>query len=155
MFYCIINNFKCEISGSPISPRNIDLQTHGSRNPEGYFWHLISREYFQSRISPRFCFNIPNPELQVRKIPDPEKPTGVHQILKTPNIICYLALYIDIDSVLHVYICNRLQFLEISGSEYSKYHRSRNIIHESAKIFAFSRIKTQLKLWLIISKIEK
>ena len=109
MFYYIINNFKCEISGSPIS------------------LHFV----LTSRI-------------QVRKIPDPEKPTGVHQILKTINIICYLALYID--CFLYVYLCNRLQFLEISGSEHSKYHRSKKIIHESAKIFAFSSIKTQLKL---------
>ena len=73
------------------------------------------------------------------------KPTGVHQILKTQNIIRYIALYID--CVLHVYLCNGLsKFLEISESEYAKYHRSRNIIHESAKIFAFSSIKTQLKL---------
>ena len=33
-----------------------------SRNPEGYFWLPTFRAYFQSRISPRFCFNIPNPE---------------------------------------------------------------------------------------------
>ena len=111
MFYGINNNFKCEISGSPISPRNPDLQGHGSSNPNGYFWHLISRIYFQSRISPRFCFKITNPELQVRKIPDPKKPTGVHQILKTPNIIRYLARCID--CVLHVYLFNGLKFLEI------------------------------------------
>ena len=78
MFYGINNNFKCEISGSPISPRNPDLRGHGSRSPNGYFWHLISRIYFQSRISSRFCFKIADPELQVRKIPDPEKPTGVN-----------------------------------------------------------------------------
>ena len=30
--------------------------------------------YFQSRISPGFCFKIPNPEIQIREIPDPEKP---------------------------------------------------------------------------------
>ena len=29
---------------------------------------------FISRISPPFCFEIPNPSLQVREIPDPEKP---------------------------------------------------------------------------------
>ena len=29
---------------------------------------------FNSRISPPFCFEIPNPSLQVREIPDPEKP---------------------------------------------------------------------------------
>ena len=31
---------------------------------------------FNSRISPPFCFEIPNPNLQVREIPDPEKPIG-------------------------------------------------------------------------------
>ena len=31
-------------------------------------------------------------------------------------------------------------------------YRSRNIIHESAKIFAFSSIKTQHKLYLIYDK---
>ena len=30
--------------------------------------------YFQSRISPGFCFKIPNPEIQIREIPDPEQP---------------------------------------------------------------------------------
>ena len=30
--------------------------------------------YFQSRISAGFCFKIPNPEIQIREIPDPEKP---------------------------------------------------------------------------------
>ena len=44
-------------------------------------------------------------------MPDPEKPTGVHQILKTPNIIRYLARCID--CVLHVYLFNGLKFLEI------------------------------------------
>ena len=73
-------------------------------NPDGYFWHLISRIYFQSRISPRFCFKIPNPELQVRNIPNPEKPTGVHQILKTPNIIRYLALRIDCVLLVYLFI---------------------------------------------------
>ena len=29
-----------------------------------------------SLISPPFCFKIPNPDLQIREIPDPEKPTG-------------------------------------------------------------------------------
>ena len=27
-----------------------------------YMWYPTSREYFQSRISPRFCFKIPHPE---------------------------------------------------------------------------------------------
>lgn len=31
--------------------------------------------YFQSRISPPFCLKIPNPEIQIREIPDPEKHT--------------------------------------------------------------------------------
>ena len=47
-----------------------------SRNTEGYFWHPTSQPYFKSRNSPRFCFQIPNPELQMREISDPEKPTG-------------------------------------------------------------------------------
>ena len=33
-----------------------------SRNAEGYFWHPTSQAYFQSRDSPRFYFQIPNPE---------------------------------------------------------------------------------------------
>ena len=31
---------------------------------------------FNSRISPPFCFEIPNPNFQVREISDPEKPIG-------------------------------------------------------------------------------
>ena len=55
MFYYIINNFKCEISGSPISLRNPDLQTHGSRNPEGYFWHLSPAHTFNPESRPDFA----------------------------------------------------------------------------------------------------
>lgn len=70
-------------------------------NPEGYFRHPVSRVQFQSR-TPRVIFDIlprvnsfnsesqwlfftsclacilsiPNPELQIMEIPDPEKPTG-------------------------------------------------------------------------------
>ena len=58
---------------NPVIPTQNFVQSH---NPEGYFWHLTSRAYFQSRISPRFCFQIPNPEVQIREIPDPEKPVG-------------------------------------------------------------------------------
>ena len=190
-----------------LQSRNPDLQTHGSHNPEGYFWHPISRTYFQTRISPRFCFKIPSPDLQrtgkSRIMKSRHLIWWVHQIKR--NIICYLVL--SIDCVLHVYLCNRLKFLEISDSEYPQHHRcsrlravsfflvrrqnardtqtttrvtegarrerpsfigspqhsrgralpllnlkkkrdcsqsiwSRNIIHESAKIFAFSSIKT-------------
>ena len=40
----------------------------------GYFWHLVSRAYFQSRFSPRSCFKC---LLQVREfIADPQKPIG-------------------------------------------------------------------------------
>ena len=48
------------------------------RNPEGYFWHPTPRTYFQSRISPRFRFKIPNPEpqIKIREIPHPEKLIG-------------------------------------------------------------------------------
>ena len=45
-----------------------------SRYPEGYIWHPTSQAYFQSRNSSRFCFQIPNPQLQIREIPGPEKP---------------------------------------------------------------------------------
>ena len=38
------------------------------------FWHSISCAFFQSRISSRFCYKIPNPEFQIREIVDPEKP---------------------------------------------------------------------------------
>ena len=58
---------------NPVIPTQNFVQ---SCNPEGYFWHPTSRVYFQSRISSRFCFQIPNPELQIREIPDPEKPIG-------------------------------------------------------------------------------
>ena len=54
--------------------RSPDLNFVQSRNPEGYFWRPTSREYFQSRISPRFCFQILNPEIQIREIPNPVKP---------------------------------------------------------------------------------
>ena len=48
-----------------------------SRNPNSYFRHPASREYFQSRILPPFCFKIPtNPGLQTRQIPNPQKPVG-------------------------------------------------------------------------------
>ena len=47
-----------------------------SRNPDGYFQHPASRELDQSRISPQFCLKIPNPELQIMEIPDPEKTVG-------------------------------------------------------------------------------
>ena len=40
-----------------------------SRNPESYFWHPISCACFQPLISSRFCFEIPNSELQIREIP--------------------------------------------------------------------------------------
>ena len=70
---------KCVIRGSPIGffYPVIPTQIFGqSRNPEGYFWHPTSRAYFQSRISPRFPFKIPNPEPQIRQIPHPEKLIG-------------------------------------------------------------------------------
>ena len=55
----------------------IPTQNFGqSRNPEGYFWHPTSRAHFQSRISPRFRFKIPNPEPEIRKIPHPGKLIG-------------------------------------------------------------------------------
>lgn len=47
-----------------------------SRDPNGYCRHPASPERDQSRISPPFCLRIPNPELQITEIPDPEKPVG-------------------------------------------------------------------------------
>ena len=55
---------------NPVIPTQNFMQP---RNPEGYFWHPTSSAYFQSRISPRFSFTIPNPELQIRAIQDPQK----------------------------------------------------------------------------------
>ena len=54
-----------------------------SRNPEGYFWHPAYRAYFQSWFWPRFCFKIPNPELQTREISDPENLLRTLSILMT------------------------------------------------------------------------
>ena len=64
----------------PVIPTQIFGQ---SRNPEGYFWHPTSRAYFQSRISPRFRFKIPNPEPQIREILHPEKLIGDPQLKAT------------------------------------------------------------------------
>ena len=42
----------------------------------------------KSRISPRFCFQIPNPQLQIREIPNPDK------IIEGPlfTIVCQVSL---------------------------------------------------------------
>ena len=58
---------------NPVIPTQNFLQF---RNLDGYFWHPTSRAYCQSRILPRFCFKIPNPELQIREIQDPETSFG-------------------------------------------------------------------------------
>ena len=57
-----------------IQSRILDPKFVQFRNPEGYFWHPTSQAYFQSRNSPLFCSKIPNPELQMRELPGPEKP---------------------------------------------------------------------------------
>ena len=46
-----------------------------SRNPEGYFWHPFPKHAFNPESGPDFALKsrIPNPELQIREIPDPEK----------------------------------------------------------------------------------
>ena len=46
---------------NPVIPTQNFVQ---SRNPEGYFWHPTSQAYFQSRDSPRFYFQIPNPDFK-------------------------------------------------------------------------------------------
>ena len=56
---------------NPVIPTQNFVQ---SRNPEGYFWHPTSQAYFQSRNTPRFCFQIPNPEVYIREFPGAEKP---------------------------------------------------------------------------------
>ena len=58
---------------SPVIPTQNFVQSH---DPKGHFWHPTSLSKFQSRISPRFGFKIPNPELQIGKIPGTEKPIG-------------------------------------------------------------------------------
>ena len=45
-----------------------------SRNPDGYVPYPASNAYYQSRISPPFCFSFPNIGLQIRQIPHLEKP---------------------------------------------------------------------------------
>ena len=45
-----------------------------SRNPDGYVRYPACNAYYQSRISPPFCFNFPNTGLQIRQIPQLEKP---------------------------------------------------------------------------------
>ena len=56
-----------------IIPTQNFVQSH---DLEGHFWHPTSLSYFQSRISPRFGFKIPNPELQIGEILGPENPIG-------------------------------------------------------------------------------
>ena len=84
-----------------LQSRNPYLQTQGSRNPK-IFISLVSHlprilSILKFLISPQFCFKIPNLEIQMREIPNHEKPIEDHQI--KPNIICYLALLVD--CVLH------------------------------------------------------
>ena len=45
-------------------------------NPDCYLRHPASRIpcIFQYQVSPPYCFKIPNPGLQIRRIPDPENP---------------------------------------------------------------------------------
>ena len=77
-------------SGFPIGFFNTVIPIQNfvqSRNPQGYFWHSASQAYFKPRNSPRFCFQIPNPELQIREIPDPEKP-----IVDPPGVLSYPSL---------------------------------------------------------------
>ena len=41
-----------------------------------------------TRISPPFCFNIPNPDIQIRQIPHPEKPIGVPLSCPSLSLSC-------------------------------------------------------------------
>ena len=74
--HLFIQNFTWRVPNRVFLSRNPDPKFRQSLNPKGYFWHPTSRAYFQSRISPRFRFKIPNPELQIREIPQPEKLIG-------------------------------------------------------------------------------
>ena len=47
------------------------------------------RAYFQSQNSPRFCFQIPNSELEIREIPGPEKPIE-DPLIKRPKFFIRL-----------------------------------------------------------------
>ena len=95
-----------------------------------------------------FAFKIPSPQLQIRKIPDPEKPTGVYQILKTPNMHNSLPST-HIDCLLHVYLCNGLNILEIKLAN----PNTQNIIDPGTlfmnppkSLLSLSNVKTQHKM---------
>ena len=55
-----------------------------SRYADDHFWHPVSHACFETRITPRFCFQITprfcfqitNFEFQVREIPDPDNLLG-------------------------------------------------------------------------------
>ena len=67
-----------------LQSRNPDPKFVQSRNPKGYIWHPTSRAYFQYRNSPQFCFQIPNPELQITENPGPEKPIWDPHVAVSP-----------------------------------------------------------------------
>ena len=67
-----------------LQSRNPDPKFVQSRNLKGYIWHPTSRAYFQYRNSPQFCFQIPNPELQITENPGPEKPIWVPHVAVSP-----------------------------------------------------------------------
>ena len=54
---------------NPVISTQIFVQ---SRYPHDQFWHPASHTYFETRIPPRFCFQITNFEFQLREIPDPD-----------------------------------------------------------------------------------
>ena len=71
------------LKGSTAYVCGVDLAITGLKIMFGYFWHPAYRAYFQSWFWPRFCFKIPNPELQTREISDPENLLRTLSILMT------------------------------------------------------------------------
>ena len=91
-------------SGFPIGFFNPIIPTQNfvqSRNPEGYFWNPTFQAYFQSQISSRFSFQIPNPELLIGEIPSPEKPIDdplSWQIISLTCTLCasYITAFVSV-----------------------------------------------------------
>ena len=67
---------------NPLIPTQNFVQSH---NPDGYFWYPTSPAYLHSQISPQFYIKFPNPELQLREIPDPVKPIGDPLLAHVPG----------------------------------------------------------------------
>ena len=71
-------NFACPSQKQHVSQWKITCLVIGFFNPVIPFLFLASHltDILSIPNLPRFCFIIPNPEPQIREIPDPEKPIG-------------------------------------------------------------------------------